>query len=83
MNSEPIEVLHFEKTVDGRIARCDVERFEDGSVGVFGDEIDTWIFEFTSDALQRAIKQVESEGYMPSRTDDDQCAERREPRRVV
>ena len=83
MNSEPIEVLQFEKIVDGRTVTCDVERFQDGSVGVFGDDIDTWMFEFTSDALQRAIKQVESEGYVPSRTAENRRDDGREPRKSV
>jgi hypothetical protein len=63
MNTEPTEVIKFEKIVDGRTVECSLERCEDGSVGVFGDEIGTWIFEFTADAFDRAIARVAREGY--------------------
>jgi hypothetical protein len=63
------EVLKFEKMVDGRTVECEIQSFEDGSVGVFGPEIDTWIFEFTQDALDRAMMHVTDAGYVRSQND--------------
>ncbi len=64
MNVEPVEIIKFAKVVDGRTITCQIERCEDGSVGVSGDEIDTWIYEFTDDALKRATQRVAAEGYV-------------------
>ncbi len=66
MNVEPIEILEYEKHIGGRRVTCVIELFEDGGATVFGDEIDTWIFEFTDTGRNCAIKQVESEGYILS-----------------
>lgn len=63
MNYEPVEVIRFQKTVEGRTIECTLERCDDGSVGVFGEELGTWIFEFTDEAFERAIERVEQEGY--------------------
>ena len=63
MNYEPIEILHFQRFVDGSEHRCVLERFEDGSVGVSGDQIDTWMFEFSPKALEQAIAKIESLGF--------------------
>lgn len=65
MNLEPVEVIHFKKIIDSHIvSTCCLERCEDGSVGVFGKELGTLIFEFTADAFERAIAYVEKEGYV-------------------
>ena len=58
-----VEIIKFVKDVDGQTHECEIKRFNDGSVGVFGEEIDTWMFEFTDDALELAIAQVTEEGY--------------------
>ena len=58
-----VEIIKFVKNVDGQTHECEIKRFSDGSVGVFGEEIDTWIFEFTIDAMEMAIAQVAEEGY--------------------
>lgn len=64
-----IQLLEFEKRIDDRTLKCQIELFDDGSVGLFGDDIDTWLFEFTDDALHRAIEKVSEKGYVPSRTE--------------
>lgn len=57
-------VLHFEKIIDGVAIRCTIAEGSDGNVEISGDEIDTWIFEFCENALERAVFKVESEGYI-------------------
>lgn len=66
MNPEPIEVIRFQKTVDGTVEECNIEQFEDGSVGVFpkDKDADILMFEFTDDALKRAIEEVTEQGYV-------------------
>lgn len=58
-----VEIIKFVKDVDGQTHECVVKRFSDGSVGVFGEKIDTWMYEFTDDAMELAIAQVAEEGY--------------------
>ncbi len=64
METEPKQVIHYEKFVDGRIVQCSVEVFEDGAY-VYGDEIEM-IFEFQSDSVSEAIRHVEELGYLRS-----------------
>jgi len=56
--------IQFQKVVNGNLVRCEVRQTIDGSVLVTGDQIDTWIFEFCENALERAIKKVEEEDYV-------------------
>lgn len=58
------ETLRFEKIVNGVAVYCKVSQDPDGSVEISGDEIDTWIFEFCDDAMERAVRKVEEEGYV-------------------
>jgi hypothetical protein len=51
------------KEVDGKVFRCTVEEYSDGSVYVRGDEYEL-IVEFTDDALSKAIEQLTERGYV-------------------
>lgn len=62
MTAEPLEVIRFTKSIDGRAVECRLERFDDG-VLVSGEEIGDWIFEFTAEAYARALAAVAKEGY--------------------
>jgi hypothetical protein len=68
MSEQTTKTIQFEKHENGSVKTCEVEFFDDGSAGLFGEGIDSWIFEFTDDALKRAIKKAEDAGYV--RVDD-------------
>lgn len=59
-----VATIQFVKIVGGVAIRCEVCQTSDGGVLVSGDEIDTWIFEFCENALERAVQKVEEEGYV-------------------
>lgn len=58
--------MNFEKVASGKTIRCKIHCFEDGSVSVSGDDVDTWIFECTDDAFERAMTLVADAGYVQS-----------------
>ncbi|QDS92460.1 hypothetical protein FF011L_12030 [Roseimaritima multifibrata] len=63
MSRTPSRIV-FEKQVDGRKATCEVNCFDDGSACLSGEGIDSWIFEFTDEAMERAIVKAESQGFV-------------------
>jgi hypothetical protein len=61
-SSEPVEVLRFEKFVDGKRVSCEVRVYGDGSAGL--DEVGSaTIFEFTNDGREQAILMALDRGY--------------------
>ncbi|MBM83314.1 MAG: hypothetical protein CMJ78_22360 [Planctomycetaceae bacterium] len=60
---EPTTLTYQKVDSDGAVATCTIERLEDGSVYVTGDEFGELIVEFTPDALERAIGHVTDAGY--------------------
>jgi len=63
VNYEPLEVIQFKRTVGSTVQSCVLERYEDGSVRVSGEDIDTFMFEFSSNAVEDALGKIESLGF--------------------
>ena len=60
-----VEKLLYEKRLDGKVIECSIELLGDGSVYVYSEEFEI-LYEFTDNALDRAIARVESVGYSKS-----------------
>ncbi len=64
---KPVQVIHFKRSTAGEPLSCKIEVFEDG-VCIVCEDVAT-IIEFCPDAVERAVKYVESRGYV-------RCAEK-------
>jgi hypothetical protein len=61
-SSEPVELLHFEKFVDGKRVPCEVKVFGDGSAGLDEPGSST-VFEHADDCREQAILTALDRGY--------------------
>lgn len=62
MQTDPKQVVHYEKQDQLRLLQCRVELFPDDSAYVVGDEFEL-IFDYSPDSAAKAIAHVESLGY--------------------
>jgi hypothetical protein len=57
----------FEKRRSGsKFDICTLEKYEDGSIYIFGEELGELIVEFADDAYEKAVSQLEDLGYEKS-----------------
>jgi hypothetical protein len=69
MSSKVIRTVEFEKPrPNGKVARCTLEEFEDGSIYIAGEQLGELIVEFAEDAYEKALSQLAGLGYHESKT---------------